>query len=147
MFTGEIGPPVEQPHKPRRADIAFTAAIRLWGYEGQVLTKSLRGACNKAVSEIKQAEREADPDVALDKIAELIDGFGAWFIKYRRERFNENYRRYPYPMETAKLWPEYRKTEYNNSSKWDADKARYALRQENKKIAESWRMTIEDSKR
>jgi hypothetical protein len=111
LFTGEKGPAIEPPHKPRRSDAVFSAALKLWGYEGAVLTPSLRGKCNKTASEIKQAEREADDAITLEEIAALLPGFGTWFKKYRRERFNETCSRCPYPMETAVLWPEYRKAD------------------------------------
>lgn len=111
MFTGEIRPLEDAPatHKQRKPDAAFVAMVRLIGFQGHQLTDSLRGACNKARSEIVQCERRRDSSISLDAIAELIDGFGPWFIRYRREMFNEVCRRCPFPMETAKLWPTYRK--------------------------------------
>lgn len=121
LWTGEIGPAVEAPKRTRRSDAAFTALVKLCGYEGAVLTNSLRGALNKARGEIVNAEREADEDVSLDDIAELLNGFAAWFKNYRRERFNENCRRDPYPMETAKLWPEYRKKKKSVADDWQAE--------------------------
>jgi hypothetical protein len=125
LFTGEIGPAVEPPRKQRRADVAFVALVKLCGYEGQPLTDSLRGACNKAASEIKKAEREANDAIALDDIAAMLNDFGAWFKKYRRDRFNEVCARSPYPMETAKLWPEYRKAQSDKSRAFSADRERY----------------------
>jgi hypothetical protein len=130
MFTGEIGPAIEPPHKTRRSDAAFVALCKLCGYDGAVLTDSLRGALNKARGQIVKAEREADPDVTLDDIAELLDGFGAWFSTYRRERFNEICRRNVYPMECCKLWPEYRKSQNEHDD-----------------IAASWVRAIEANKR
>lgn len=111
MFTGEIRPleDAPAPHKQRKPDAAFIALVKLGGLQGQLLTDSLRGAYNKARSQIVQCEQRRDPDISLDAIAELIDGFGAWFKQYRREMFNEVCRRAPFPMETAKLWPTYRK--------------------------------------
>ena len=130
LFTGEIGPAVESPKRTRRSDAAFTALCQLCGYGDVVLTDTLRGKLNKARSEIVKAEREADHDVTLEEIAETIAGFASWFKKYRRERFNEICRRDPYPMETASLWPEYRKS---NSGQDD--------------IAASWIRAIEAAKR
>lgn len=110
MFTGEIVP-LEDEGKPkhRRSDAGFTAMVKLCGYENQPLTDSLRGALNKSYYQIRRAERERDSEITLEAIANLIIEFRAWFLRYRQDRFNEVCRRAPYPMETAKLWPEYRK--------------------------------------
>lgn len=98
--------------------------MKLWGYAGQVLTDSLRGACNKSLTQIKRYEREIDPSVTLETISDLIIGFRPWFIRHRLERFNETCRRPPYPMETCKLWPDYRRDGTDEARKFDADKAR-----------------------
>lgn len=113
MLTGEIKPLADEKPKRHRSDVVFTAMAKLCGYEGQPLTDSLRGALNKSCREIKNVETGT-----YDEIVELISGFSAWFKTYRRERFNENCTRCPYPMETAKLWPEYRKKPASIADSW-----------------------------
>lgn len=124
MFTGEVKPLAElesKTKKHRKPDEIFTALARLCGYDGHPLTDSLRGAMNKACREIKDVETGTYAEIVA-----LIDAFGPWFKSYRRERFNEYCRRAPYPMETAKLWPEYRKCDTSESvfkSDWEKYKA------------------------
>lgn len=119
MLTGEIKPISDDP-KPRRhrSDPVFTAGCKLWGLAGQPLTDSKRGEMNRSCKEIKHYEWELDEVHTDEEIAALFDGFDPWFISYRRERFNENCTRCPYPMETAKLWPEYRKKSYSVPNSW-----------------------------
>jgi hypothetical protein len=122
MMTGEIRmPEEEQIKKHRKPDIVFTALAKLCGYDGSPLTNSLRGALNKACREIKDVEIGT-----YDEIVLLIDAFGPWFKTYRLKRFNEVCRRAPYPMETAKLWPEYRKHDITESS-FKSDWEKYKL--------------------